>query len=104
MMSKLILLVLVEKKMALTDPSINLQSIKTQTTFISAGNKFKHIASCPKKHRILVYEKYHHGFPFGLVVPRPESRIGHNLLKCGKDLEVNPSGLCHNFNNYLIQH
>lgn len=47
-MSKLILLVLVEEKMALTDTSINLQSLKTQATFISAGNKLKHIPSCPK--------------------------------------------------------
>lgn len=39
MMFKFILLAVREKKMALTDPSINLQSIETQTTFISAGKK-----------------------------------------------------------------
>lgn len=48
-MFKFILLALREKKMALTDPSINLQSTKTQSTFISAGKKLKCIASCPKQ-------------------------------------------------------
>lgn len=83
--------------MVLTDPSINLQSIKTQTTFISGGNKLKYSPSCPKKQRILVYEKYHHGFPFALVVSRSESTIGHNWFKCGKDLEVDLFALVSQF-------
>lgn len=81
--------------MALTDPSINLQSI--QNTFISTRNKLMYIPSCPKKHRILLYEKYHHRLSCGLVISRSESTIGHSCFKCGKDLEVNPFALVSQF-------